>query len=233
MTDKQKKIVSVMAGAIFVLFFLFVTVFLGKPLLTLVEDPEAFRLWVESKGFLGKLVFVGMVTLQVVVALIPGEPLELCAGVAFGALEGTILCLVGILIGSGIVFALVRLLGVRLLEVFFPLEKIRSLRLLQNSKKFDRILFVVMMIPGTPKDLINYFVPLAEIRVGHWLFLCTFARIPSLVTSTFSGDALGEGRVLSAVLIFAVTGVVSAVGAWFFDRLISRHHRKKEENEEA
>ena len=66
----------------------------------------------------------GMVVLQVVVAVIPGEPLEIAAGYAFGALEGTLLCMVGTWIGGLMVFLLVRRFGVRAVEIFFPLEKL-------------------------------------------------------------------------------------------------------------
>ena len=59
-----------------------------------VSEPEKFRLWVNSHGFFGKIAFVGMVFFQVVLALIPGEPLEIGAGYAFGAVEGTILTVI-------------------------------------------------------------------------------------------------------------------------------------------
>ncbi len=231
MSDRTKKTLKVLSVIFAIVFYLALTAFLGRPLLATAEDPEAFRDWVQERGVLSRIVFVGMVFLQVVVALIPGEPLEICAGVAFGALEGTLLCLAGIFLGSLCVFFLVRRFGVRLLEIFFPIEKIRSLGFLQNSKKFDILLFGVMMIPGTPKDLIGYFIPLTDIRIGHLMFLCTFARIPSVVTSTFSGSALGEGEYLSAVILFAVTGVLSILGAILFDRLLKKREKRKKMRE--
>ena len=46
-----------------------------------------FRQWVDAHGFGGKMAMVGMMVLQVVVAVIPGEPLKSGAG-CFGAWEG-------------------------------------------------------------------------------------------------------------------------------------------------
>lgn len=57
--------------------------------------------------------------LQVLVAIIPGEPLEIAGGYAFGAVWGTVLCLLGAFLGSAAVFAVVRKWGVPLVEVFF------------------------------------------------------------------------------------------------------------------
>lgn len=217
MTQKHKQLAKLLAVFLLILFGLFVTVYLGKPLLTMVEDPEAFRRLVEENGWYARLLFIGLVFVQVVLALIPGEPMEICAGVAFGAVEGTLLCMAGIFLGSAAVFFLVRRWGVRLVEVFFSVEKIRSLRFLQNEKRVDRVLFLIMMIPGTPKDLLSYFVPLTKIRAGHWLVLTTLARIPSVVTSTVGGDALGEKNYLFALIVFAVTCLFSLAGAILFD----------------
>ena len=100
-------------------------------------EPEKFRLWVEDKGFFGKIAFVLMTAFQVVIAFIPGEPLEIGAGYAFGAIEGTILCVIGITLGSLAVFLLVKKFGIRLVEVFFSREKIKSLRFLRASISFS------------------------------------------------------------------------------------------------
>ena len=80
-------------------------------MINLAKDPETFRLWVDSHGFGGKLAMVGMMVLQVVVAVIPGEALEIGAGYAFGAWEGLLLCLIGAAIGSAIIFIFCQAFG--------------------------------------------------------------------------------------------------------------------------
>ncbi len=227
MTEKQKKTVSILAVLLFLFFFIAITVFLGKPLLSLFEDPEVFRAWVEEKGWGARFLFVGMVVLQVVVALIPGEPLEIAAGLAFGSVEGTILALCGIAIGSTLVFLFVRICGVKLVEVFFTMEKIRSLRFLQNTRRVDIVLFYLMLLPGTPKDLISYFVGLTEMKLGHWVLLTTVARIPSVITSTIGGDALVKENYLFAAIVFAVSIVISLLGIFIYDRIVSRKKQQK------
>ena len=166
-----------------------------------------------------------------IVALIPGEPLEIAAGYAFGSVEGTVLTLAGIAIGSTLVFLFVRIFGICLVQVFFPLEKIHSLRLLQNSKRFHTILFIIMFIPGTPKDLISYFVGLTEMKLGHWILLTSVARIPSVVTSTVGGNALGEEKYLFAALVFAVTVAVSLLGFFVYNRITKRRQQKINDND--
>ena len=54
-----------------------VTWLVGKPLVQFAKDPNGFRAWVDTHGIWGRVLYVGMVIFQVLVALIPGEPLEL------------------------------------------------------------------------------------------------------------------------------------------------------------
>ena len=146
MTENHKKIVALWVVLIFVLFCTAVGYFIGVPMVRLARVPAQFQALVDSCGIWGRLIFVGMVVLQVIVAFIPGEPIELAAGYAFGFLEGSLLTLAGFMIGSWLVFISVRKFGVKLVEVFFPPEKILefSFRLILWELRFLWTLVVNM-----------------------------------------------------------------------------------------
>ena len=222
-SSKKKKLLGIIAIAVFILFFLFIFIFVGTPLLHFLNDPERFRQWVDNAGIWGRLCFIGMVVLQVVVAIIPGEPFEIGAGYAFGFWEGTALSLIGIAIGSMLIFLFVRRWGVKVIEIFFSREKIRSLRFLQNQKRVEWFVFLIMLIPGTPKDLLSYFVGLTDMKLSAWLMIAVLARLPSLVSSTLGGDALGEKNYVFAVIAFLVTAAVSLIGIGIY-RLVCRRN---------
>ena len=120
LTQKQKKIAAACTLAVFILLSAAVCWFVGRPMIRFAKQPELFRQWVDSLGLWGMIVYVGMCILQVVVAIIPGEPLEICGGYAFGGVWGSVLCMLGLFLGSVIVFALVRKLGQPMAEIFFP-----------------------------------------------------------------------------------------------------------------
>lgn len=227
MTDKHKKIIGICAIIFFVAFMAAVFWFVGQPMIAFVEDPAQFRSWVDGKGFWGQLAFVAMFFFQVLVAIIPGEPLEICAGYAFGAIEGTILSMLGIALGSAAVFLLVRTLGVKLVEVFFSVDKIRSMRFLRESRKRNALTFLLMFIPGTPKDLLSYFVGLTDMKLTEWLIITTVARIPSVITSTVGGSALAEQNYLTAAIVFGVTAVISITGILIYNRISRKREEKK------
>jgi uncharacterized membrane protein YdjX (TVP38/TMEM64 family) len=200
--------------------------FIGMPMLRLVEQPEVFRDWIASKGWGGRFIFIGMVAIQVIFAIIPGEPLEIGAGYAFGAIEGTLLCLAGFLLGSLIIFAFVKKWGVKFIELFFPVEKINNLRFLNTNKKLNALAFILFLIPGTPKDLMVYFLGVTNITFPAFLVTVTLARLPSLVTSTVGGNALGTQNYVLAIVIFAVAVVISCVG-YFLYQFITKQKSKK------
>jgi uncharacterized membrane protein YdjX (TVP38/TMEM64 family) len=218
-TEKHRKILWLTAVLIFIIFCAAVTFLVGTPMVRMAENPEGFREWVDSFGIWGRLIFVGMVVLQVLVAFIPGEPIEIAAGYAFGFWEGTVLTMLGFLIGSWLVFTLVRKFGVKLVEVFFPNSKLQELSVLKNPKKTRIVAFILMLIPGTPKDFISYFAGLTQLKVLQWLLIVTVARIPSLVTSTITGAAAGEQNYTLSVVMLAIALVISGFGILYYRKI--------------
>lgn len=223
LTDRQKKWIAGTGVFLFLVLSALVCWFAGRPLIRFVREPERFQAWVDAQGVRAPLLFVGMVVLQIVVAIIPGEPLEIAAGYAFGALEGTLLCLIGALVGRVAVFLLVRRFGVRAVEVFFPLEKVQSLRFLQNEKKLTFWVFFLFFLPGTPKDVLCYIVGLTKISLRSWIIISTIAPIPSIITSTIGGSALGMGRYAFAAAVFGATLAISAAGLLVYRRVSRRN----------
>lgn len=226
---KGQKTAAIISIAVFVIVLVLLTIFVGGPILKTLGDPASFRAWVDERGFWGRVLFVGVIVLQVIIAFIPAEPLEIAAGYAFGAVWGTLLDWLGLVIGTTIVFLFVRKIGVKAVEVFFPREKIDSVKYLNNEKALNATAFILFLIPGTPKDLLTYIAGLTKIRLLPWIVLTSIARIPSIVTSTISGNALGLEKYGLAIGVFAATAVVSGAGILLYRRA----HLKREQEEAA
>lgn len=232
LTPQQKKTLSLAAVVIFLLATAAVAWFVGRPMIHFARRPELFRAWVESHGIWGPVAYAAMVFLQVIVAVIPGEPLEIVGGYAFGAWWGTVLCLIGAALGSAAVFALVRRWGAPLVEVFFPPEKLERLRFLRRtSPKRTAVLWLIFTLPGTPKDLLSYFAGLTDLSWGAWMLIATVGRLPSILTSTVGGDALGEANYTLAIVAFALALAVAG-GGWLVYRAICRRNERKNGSDE-
>ena len=227
--QKRKRLVSIVSLLVLIAFFVVITVFIGKPMVEGLADPEEFRQWVDSHGPVGRLAFLGMMTLQVVVAMIPGEPLEIAAGYVFGNFEGLLLCILGAVLGTMIIFGFTRLFGIKMVEAFISREKIESIRFLHNPEKRNVLVFLLFFIPGTPKDVITYFIGLTSMKLPAFLLLSSIGRIPSVITSTIVGNALGTQNYVAAVLVFVGTGLAAAAGLWVYHLIC----RKKLEQQTA
>lgn len=229
LTEKQKKMLSAAAIIIFILLFAALAWFVGRPMIRFARQPEQFRSWVHGHGALGWAAYAAMVFLQVVVAIIPGEPLEIAGGYAFGAWWGTALCLIGAVLGSAAVFALVRRWGRPLAEVVFPKEKLDKLQFLHSSPKRTALLWLIFTAPGTPKDLLCYFAGLTDMKWRTWLLIATVGRLPSIVTSTVGGGALGDRNYTAAAIAFGVALAAAGVGYLVYRAVCRRNGQKGEE----
>lgn len=225
---KRKRIISIIIVAVLLATSVIVFLLVGKPLIQFVSDSDRLRAWVDENWLGSRLAYIGMVVFQIVVAIIPGEPFEIAAGYAFGAVEGTVICVLGSTIGGTLVFLLVKKFGVKLVEVFIPMEKIRSLKFLQDHKKRDIMVFLLFFIPGTPKDALSYFAGLTDMDVKTWLVITMIAKLPSIITSTVGGNAIGTRQYLFAIVVFGITILISGVGLGFYN-----HYTKKKQAEMA
>lgn len=192
------------------------------------EGREAFGAWVDGLGFGGWLVTLGIQLLQIFVAFIPGEPVELLLGYLWGPWLGMLTCLIGIFIGTLTIFLLVRRLGMRFVRKIVGTDDLTKYKFLQNKNKVELTVFVLFFIPGTPKDALTYIAPIAPISPIKYLLIATFARIPSIITSTLLGDSIADGDYLLAVIVFVVTAVISVLGIIFSNKFIKNKQNDKE-----
>lgn len=231
---KTKKILGFVIIGVIVLITALLCIVVAKPLFACVGDEEklrafgeTFRAWVNDRWLIGRVVFVLLIMVQVVIAVIPGEPFEFAAGYAFGWLEGTVLCLIGIVLGSAVIFLLVRRFGKPFVNLFFPDKQLDDLRFLQNGSRVSIVTFFLMFLPGTPKDLLSYAAGLTKMKLVTWLLIVFVARIPSVITSTLSGDALNGNKVVLTVVIYAVTLLLSGLGLLAYKRYLKKHNGNK------
>ena len=194
------------------------------------ENQQKFEEFVESLGFLGVLLMLFIQILQIIVAVIPGEPIELIMGLMYGTFGGLLLSLAGVLAGSAIVFFCVKKFGIAFAKKYVNVDKFENLKFLQNPSKRDSLVFILFFIPGTPKDVLTYFVPFTGMPPLRFLVTAVIARIPSIITSTAVGSSVSEGEFLKSIIIFAVTGILGIVGIIINNRITSSQNKHDKDN---
>lgn len=223
-TKKRQKTLTTVSLSVVIILALLATWLVWKWLSSFSQDD--FRAYIQSFGWWSWPVMLTLQILQVFIALIPGELIETAAGYAFGPLLGTAICYAGVAAASSLVFLLTRRFGVRMVEVFVSREKINGLRFINTEKKRNFLIFLLFFIPGTPKDLLTYFVGLTDIRLGTFLLISLVARIPSVVSSTFGGHLLGEGKHWGALLLYGITGALSLAGMLVYNAYVRAKQKR-------
>ena len=75
----------------------------------------------------------------------------------------------------------------------------------------------------------TYVVGLTEMSIPLYVALTMFARLPSIITSTFGGNALGEDKMIKAAIIFIVTGIISGAGYLIYLSVQKKHNQDSNE----
>ena len=73
---------------------------------------------------------------------------EIATGYVFGSWMGSLLCLVGIVLGSCTTILLVRGFGSKLVCAFYPKEKIDALPIIRDPAKRNLLTFILLSIPN-------------------------------------------------------------------------------------
>lgn len=207
------------------------------PWMKTLYDPalrEKFTDYVDSLGLWGYALMFGIQILQVVVAIIPGEPVELMAGALYGGLGGLALCLAGSTLASAAIFALMRAFGKSMLDRLFPRKKLEEFSFVKDSRKLEAVTLILFLLPGTPKDMLTYVAGTTPIPMARFLAISALARIPSVVSSTFIGDQVLSGNWYAALMITLATFLVGIAGIFWRERAIAfcrRHSRRSREKE--
>lgn len=221
-----------------VLFIFAILVVIGLciyliPKVLLLNNPENRQKFIElinSFGLGGYLIMLGIQIIQVIIAFIPGEPIEIIAGMMYGTFGGLLLCLVGCIIGSTFVFLLVKKLGINFVNKIINSEKFQSYDFLKNPDKRDSLIFTLFLIPGTPKDVLTYFAPFTGIKLLKFLFIIMIARIPSIISSTYAGATLSRGELWKSVVIFLICGLIG-LGGIIINNHFLKHNKRENTNQ--
>lgn len=205
--------IAAVAAVAVALAVLAAAVAFGPRLWAFFSDGRAVQTWVDAQGPLAPVAMAGLVVAQIAVAVLPGEPVELAAGYLFGFWEGTAVCLAGSLVGTIAVTALVRLLGMRIVRAFFSAEQLDGVAWMRDSRRFELVMLIVFLIPGTPKDVLTYAAGLTTCPWWRIAAITTVGRIPSIVTSTLAAGFASSGNWVAAGVTLVATVALAGAGA--------------------
>ena len=157
---------------------------------------------------------IGLMICQVLLPILPGEPIEVLAGLCFGPVWGMLVVLLGAIISAIIITFAVKKFGRKFIYTFVSEERIKKIenaKIFKNQKGLDIIIFILFFIPGTPKDLFVYIGGLLPMNTWKFIIISQFARFPSIITSTVAGANIVDGNWGLIIGMYAGSLIIGAI----------------------
>jgi uncharacterized membrane protein YdjX (TVP38/TMEM64 family) len=176
-----------------------------------VATLEAIRTYVRSWGALAPIVYVAAVTVEVLIAPIPGLLLYAPAGAIFGGFVGGTLSLVGNTLGASIACFLARTLGATWLAQHLQSPRFAAIRD-QLARRATWVVFILRLNPLTSSDFVSYAAGLAGVPSRRVAVGTFFGMLPQCYLQAYLAQTLFEALPLPAILAGAL--VAGAIVVW-------------------
>ena len=178
------------------------------------------------------LIIIAIQALQVIICVIPGQPIQYVSSYYFGIAWGYLLSITGAVIGATVAFYLARILGQDALHVIFGEEKVEEYRRKLNSGKGMLAVLIIYLIPGLPKDLVGYVAGISEMKFRPFIILSTIGRSPGMLGSLLIGHFIGRKNYIASAITAAVIVLILIVCLVKRDKLVQLMDSIEDENEE-
>ena len=213
---EKKKIIKYILLALVILVFVGVILWLFPLMknITTTQGQIEFKEKIDSMGFLGFLILFGLQFAQIFFVVLPGEPLEVLAGMCYGPLWGTLFIFFSVFLITTFIVVITRKFGEKLINNVWDEEKIKKIKnskVFKNAKKIEILMIILFLIPGTPKDLLTYIGAILPINPIKFILISTFVRFPSVISSTLSGANIASGNFKSMIIVYVVTIIITAL----------------------
>lgn len=227
---KRIRVFKFLLVILLVLFITYSTIELSPLIIKLTNEStrEQAKIEIANMGVKGVFIVVLMQIIQIVVAVIPGQPMEIISGMLYGTWGGMIVCLIGIFIGTAIVFYIVRKVGIKFVKVFFKkdsIDKVRKSKIYKNPQKFEFLMFLIFCIPLIPKDIFIYLGGISPVRTNRFLTIATIGRIPGLFLTVFAGNRLSEGNIKMVCIITTIIVIIGSLGYYYIQKVQEREEK--------
>lgn len=185
--------------------------------LSTYEGQIAFKERVNNSGVWGFLALLGLQFAQIFLVVLPGEPLEILAGMCYGAVGGIFFIFFSVALTTTVLYLLVRKFGKELIYDSFGKKKQKKLensKAFQNPKNLEFIFAICFAIVGTPKDLLTYLGALFPIKPIRFIAIATFCRFPSIISSTIVGQYFSQGNWKVSIIVYLITFAITFLMIW-------------------
>ncbi|MBS3136370.1 TVP38/TMEM64 family protein [Candidatus Woesearchaeota archaeon] len=180
----------------------------SRPLISLFDDFEKIRSFVNSFGKWSVPAFIFLQIVQVFIFPIPGQVAGLVSGYIFGPFYGTIYSMIGVTIGSYLAILISRKFGRPFVEKVINKDIMKKFDFL-TEKKGTFSLFMIYLLPALPDDAICFIAGLTNIKIWKIVLISFIGRLPGFIVLNYAGGIIAVSRIEIAIGVIAVSVLLS------------------------
>ncbi|MBU3182119.1 TVP38/TMEM64 family protein [Clostridium psychrophilum] len=193
----------------------------------ILKDPDILKEVVLSYGNFSVVVFIIMQIIQVVAFFIPGEFIQVAGGYIFGGFLGGIISLVGITLGSLMVYVISNNYGKPLVHKLMLKKEVKFFKKILEVGSKKIVIFMFFLIPGIPKDALTYVCGVSDISFRDFFIYSTIGRIPGIFISSYFGEKIFTRDYTSVITIGLIMSILFVFGIFKGNIIIKNMTRKK------
>ncbi|MEY8699918.1 TVP38/TMEM64 family protein [Streptococcus ferus] len=153
--------------------------------LGILNDSNVLKDVVKRHDILGPFIFILVQILQIVFPVIPGGVTTVAGFLIFGPWLGFILNYVGILIGSGALFLLVKRFGRKFVMLFMSEETFYKYERKLESKGYEKFFIFCMASPISPADVMVMITGLTNMSLRRFMTIIAITKPISIISYSY------------------------------------------------
>ncbi|MBT3304076.1 TVP38/TMEM64 family protein [Candidatus Woesearchaeota archaeon] len=215
---KLIKIIKQMSAPLYAALLIFIIFIIIKNDIERIISIDALRDLIGSTGAYAILLFLGIFLLFTFFEFIPTFLLMILSGFLFGTLKGAFYSLTGLLIGSLLLFMIVKKFNNKFVK---EKGKLNDLKYLNKLMKKDAVyaIYVARLIPIFPNELIVISAALAKLKLKEFFLIMLIGALPTVFIAAALGDSFTNPVFNLALIVFAFAGSVILSIFLFKDKL--------------
>lgn len=212
--------------AIILLIFIYVGYKYYHEYFYILKDPNKVKSIIMSYGKFSFLAFIILQIIQVVFFFIPGEIIQIAGGYIYGTFYGGIISIIGITIGSIIVYGISRAFGKPFVQRIISEKQLKFFDKILRLGQINYIVFLLYLIPGIPKDALAYICGISSVKFNNFVFYSTIGRLPGIFISSYFGYKITSKNIPLLVAIGIVMIILFIIGVIKGEKIIRELSRE-------
>lgn len=218
--SKSKLFISlgVLAIAVIVLKQLGVFEYLSISNITKLTD------WIQGFGIIGPIVYV-LLWVAACIFFLPGLPVTLLGGFAFGPIMGTAYSSIGSTLGCAAAFLVARYVARGMVEDWVAGNE-QFTKIDEGVKEQGwRMLMITRLVPVFPFNLQNYAYGLTKIDFKIYVLVSWICMLPATIAFSFAGGSIvsGQGDMKKTFMYLGVAAIALVIMSLIPNWIKKRH----------